>query len=107
MNLATLTRNGSSPHGSAPIGSTKNWLQSSVQEFFSRINWEDAPLEVQELKLHALQGSDTPLSLTLSVSQFFAAIPWEGTPIAPQTGNQVESESTENAFTLDDFSNLF
>jgi len=78
-----------------------------VQEFFSRVNWEDTSLEVQELKFHALQGFDTPLSLTLTVNQFFAAIPWDGVPSAPQTLNPIESTSTEDGFTLDDFSNFF
>lgn len=99
------------PHtnGTRPRMPIQPWLQSSVQKFFSAVNWEDNPEEVQEMKLTAMANPNAPLSLTLSVSRFFATVNWEGaeiaadpTPVAPPP-----TSAPANDFTLDDFSGLF
>ncbi|MEX0268134.1 hypothetical protein AB3R30_03240 [Leptolyngbyaceae cyanobacterium UHCC 1019] len=92
-------------NGSAPI-KTSNWLQSSVQEFFSTLNWEDLPPNIQPIGEVTSQYSDAPLSLDLSVSRFFAAINWEGAAIAALVSAPSPSPSADS-FTLDDFSDLF
>ncbi|PZV14410.1 MAG: hypothetical protein DCF22_09080 [Leptolyngbya sp.] len=85
---------------------TGNWLQSSVQEFFSTLNWEDLPPNIQQIGEVTSQYSDAPLSLDLSVSRFFAAINWEGVAIAAPVSTPAQSSSADS-FTLDDFSGLF
>ncbi len=108
MNAPTLA----SMNGSAPF--SQSWLQQSVQEFFSGINWENTPQIVyelsQELTASGLQGTEVSLSLALTVSQFFAAIPWDGATIAAlPTPAVVEAPSPDdvNSLTLDGFSDLF
>lgn len=92
-------------NGSSATASLDPWLQWSVQKFFSTVNWEDNPPEVQEIKR---QDQDAPLRLTLSVCQFFASVNWEGTTIAAPTLIQpTSSPAAKNDLTLDDFSNLF
>jgi hypothetical protein len=83
-------------------------LKQTVQEFFRSINWDDQPLEVQQLRLTA-QIESQPLSLLLTVNQFFSTINWEGSAIAPVPSRPVASESNSNSdtLTLDDFSDLF
>jgi hypothetical protein len=106
--MSTMTiahTNGSTPK-------SQSWLHHSVQKFFSGVNWEDQPPEVQEIKLNvmeaAAQGQPTTLSLQLSVSQFFSAIAWDGTPIAAAPDNFSTPEaSNADSFTLDDFTDLF
>lgn len=83
-----------------------NWLESSVQEFFSALNWEDLPPTIQRAGQDTSQYSDAPLSLDLSVSRFFAAVNWEGAAIAAPVSVPTQSTSTDS-FTLDDFSDLF
>jgi hypothetical protein len=109
MNASALaSRNGSSPFGQA-------WLQQSVQEFFSGINWDNAPQDIyelsQELTASALQGTELSLSLNLTVSQFFAAIPWDGTAIAapatPVLADPLSGPEDLNDLTLEGFSDLF
>jgi uncharacterized protein (DUF2249 family) len=104
MSSAVLAHtNGSTSHTPTP------WLQQSVQQFFGAFNWEDNPPEVQELKLAAAHD-EQPLSLTLTVSQFFGAINWDGHAIGtvPNAAQQPPSTGTGiDAFTLDDFSDLF
>ncbi len=85
---------------------TSNWLQSSVQEFFSTLNWEDLPLDIQHPGQVSPQYSDAPLSLNLSVSNFFAAVNWEGATIAAPVLTTTQPTSN-TSFTLDDFSDLF
>ncbi|MBM0741467.1 hypothetical protein JOY44_07540 [Phormidium sp. CLA17] len=92
-------------NGSAPMN-TSNWLHSSVQEFFSTLNWEDLPPDTQQMGQVTSQYSDAPLSLNLSVSSFFAAVNWEGATIAAPVSVPIQS-SPANNFTLDDFSGLF
>lgn len=104
--LTALLENGKSE---AQISA--NWLQTSVQDFFSSINWEMAPVEVQQFKRESLQASPELTSLTLSVARFFSCIPWEGQPvIAPSFAEsenlEIEQEESED-LTLDDFSSLF
>lgn len=85
------------------------WMRQTVQQFFGEFNWENNPPEVQKLLQFTL-SSDQPLSLTLKVGQFFAAIQWEGNSIAamPQPESSAPSTSSPiDAFTLDDFSDLF
>jgi hypothetical protein len=104
MSAMTLT----STNGTKPAPTT-DWLQQSVQKFFTSFNWEDHPPAVQEIKLTADQGNGAALSLTLSVSQFFSTIPWEGNTIAPNhaAADSPSPLTTEDEFTLEDFSDLF
>ncbi len=81
------------------------WLESSVQEFFSALNWEDLPLDIQHGEVTS-QYSNAPLSLDLSVSRFFAAINWEGAAIAAPV-SAITQPTSADRFTLDDFSDLF
>ncbi|MBC6422584.1 MAG: hypothetical protein GDA43_15410 [Hormoscilla sp. SP5CHS1] len=101
-----LTR--SEQNGKIP-GKRKEWLQRSVGEFFTGVNWDLQPLEVQQLKQAAWQGSLEPLSQMLSVTQFFSCFAWEGSKVAapvPETSKPAAQEGS-NEFTLDDFSSLF
>jgi len=106
MSVSTLAN----LNGAAP--SAQDWLQQSVQEFFSGINWENSPPAVyelsQELTTSVLQGTDVSLSMSLTVSQFFAAIPWDGATIAvtPLPAKPAEPEDV-NSLTLEGFSDLF
>ncbi len=107
MSVLTLPHtNGSHSHRPA------EWLQLSVQKFFTAINWEDRPIEIQEVKLSTLEsafaGTPTEMSLTLKVGQFFGAIDWEGNAIAQAPSVEpILPEKTDNDLTLDDFSSLF
>ncbi|UBF26574.1 hypothetical protein K9N68_00740 [Kovacikia minuta CCNUW1] len=96
-------------NGSKPYAKPESWLQSTVQQFFTALNWEDSPPEVQEVKISAAQlGNAGPLSLSLSVSQFFSALNWEGTAIAaPIPQEQPTLQPAPDNFTLDAFSDLF
>jgi hypothetical protein len=87
--------------------SAAHWLQQSVHQFFSSVNWEGHSPDVQELKLTALHGSDAPLSLTLTVSQFFGAIAWDGNAIATTPIPPSSTTAASENFTLEDFSDLF
>ncbi len=104
MNAATLAVNGKAK-------ASEKWLQHSVKEFFTAINWEQHPPEIHEIKQATIQGSDRPIPLTLSVGQFLNCIPWEGVKTAESTPQVVlDLEGTTTAvsdFTLDDFSSLF
>lgn len=117
MNMMTV------PHtnGSAK-GMQKVWLRSTVEEFFSSVNWDDRPVEVVEPKALVEDASDPetlaqpvsshhPLSLSMSVNDFFDQFPWEGQPIiaAPLPVNEASPEADDDAndITLDDFSGLF
>ena len=93
----------------------KSWLGLSVREFFSTVNWENKPPEIQELSQElvasATQGLSGSLSLSLTVHQFFSAIPWDGVEIAPMPVQEVEKPPVASAanddFTLAGFSDLF
>lgn len=92
---------------------TQTWLQSSVQQFFKTCNWDDQPIEVQEIRFASLLDDNTSLDLTLSVSQFFASVNWDGaTLMAPalaiQAPETIEADADLNdLFTLTDLSDLF
>lgn len=90
-------------------GISKEWLRRSVGEFFTAINWDLQPLEVQQIKQAAWQGSKEQLSQMLSVSQFFSCFAWEGKQVAAPVPDKSEpaAEEGSNEFTLDDFSSLF
>jgi hypothetical protein len=93
-------------NGSKPVAPS-DWLQRSVKQFFSDLNWENHSFEVQQIKQIVAQGNDTPLSLTLSVRQFFAAISWEDS-IATSVSVAPRLPALEDAaFTLENFSDLF
>jgi len=93
---------------SAPPSS---WKRQSVQQFFTAFNWDDHPPEVQELKITAAQqGGYHPLSLALKVKDFFGAFNWDDSAIAatPKPPEVLPSNSNaDDAFTLDNFSDLF
>lgn len=102
-NMVLPRKNGSTPHH------PNVWMRQTVQQFFGGFNWENNPPEIQKLVQTAF-NTDRPLSLTLKVSQFFAAINWEGSSIAalPQSDEPTSPPtSPADAFTLDDFSDLF
>jgi hypothetical protein len=94
---------------SFPCEATRNWLDSSVQEFFKTCNWEDHSIEVQDIQLASLLDENITLELTLSVGQFFAAINWDGSSFnAPLPVLEAPIASDlEDTFTLTDFSDLF
>lgn len=95
--------NGSSAH------SESLWLRQNVHQFFGGFNWEDHSPDIQELRQTTSNGNQ-PLSLVLTVNQFFSAINWEGGAIAatPQADQSLQSSNTTlDAFTLEDFSDLF
>lgn len=109
---ALMERNGFGKPASAESGS-KSWLQQTTRSFFSSINWDDNPPEVEQVRLDAT-SSDGPLSLMLTVRQFFTSVNWDGTSsskaIALELNLPLSAEppqSAANAFTLDDFSDLF
>jgi hypothetical protein len=108
------------PHrnGSAK-GMQTLWLRSSVQEFFSSVNWENRPLQVVEPEdlfssHHESTASQAQserqssgLDMTLSVSQFFDVFPWDGKPAIAEpialSNLSLEDEEPEEEITLDDF----
>jgi hypothetical protein len=83
------------------------WLRQTVRQFFGNFNWNDNPPEVEELRQTTSNGQQ-PLSMTLTVKQFFSAIDWDGNAIAaiPPT-EQPPTLNPADAFTLEDFSDLF
>jgi len=100
--MSTVTL--SSINGSKPTA--QPWLMSSVQTFFTSVNWEDHSPTVQEVRL-TLQETTKPLSLTMSVSNFFAAINWDNAAIAATPAAQPGPANASNDLTLDDFSSMF
>lgn len=104
-------QNGATNGAIATNGATAaGWLKQTVEQFFSHVNWEDQPPEIQILRHTAAPGQAQSLSLLLTVNQFLSAINWEGGAVAQPIKPAVEpSGSTQqpNAFTLEDFSDLF
>lgn len=92
--------NGSHAH---PVA--EDWLQSSVREFFSQLNWDDRPLNLQNIAVDSV--SPQPLSLDMSVSYYFSAIDWEGSAIAAPISIPDLPSAPSRDLTLDDFSSLF
>jgi hypothetical protein len=84
----------------------RRWMRQTVRQFFGDFNWNDNSPEVEKLRQSTLNGQQ-PLSLTLSVQQFFGAIDWEGGSIAPPIANEQPPVNPADAFTLEDFSDLF
>lgn len=105
--IATAHTNGKTNGMNGSIPPSKPWLQQTVHQFFTTFNWEGHSPEVQELKLTALQGNDASLSLTLTVSQFFSAIAWDGNAIAATPTSSNSTPSSNEDFTLEEFSDLF
>ncbi|GAB4376106.1 MAG: hypothetical protein Kow00121_22700 [Elainellaceae cyanobacterium] len=102
ISIAPPNGNGSHLHQSI-------WRQRTVQQFFTSVNWEDHSPEIQELRQSSSNGHRS-LSLDLKVSQFFNAIDWEGSTIATVPHYQESAAaqgSGADAFTLEDFSDLF
>ncbi|MBD2460985.1 hypothetical protein H6G89_08005 [Oscillatoria sp. FACHB-1407] len=107
--MSTMTLAHTNGNGSAARAAAETWLTMTAREFFSGINWENNPPEVQELKLTAAQEDGAPANLLLlSVSQFFAAVNWDGMAIAPTPAPSTpEPSGKATDFTLEDFSDLF
>ncbi len=108
MTAATLTPT----NGTRAMAAPDAWLQSSVQQFFGAINWEDqAPTVQPAIKFGATpQEQAGPLSMSLKVGQFFGAVNWDGTEIAAAVHSleeQLPPGAAEDGFTLDGFSDLF
>jgi hypothetical protein len=99
------------PHtnGSSGLDSTSDWLHRSVRDFFSHLNWDDRPPEIQ-VTVHSTETdlAAEPLGLSTSVSKFFSAYNWDGSDIAaPVPTAPTPPISQDSEFTLDDFSGLF
>ncbi len=114
MSPLTLAHN----NGSAAIAPSPAWLQQSVREFFTNINWENRVI-VQPASAPTLESLDDlgvapvgiQLNLAMRVNEYFAAIPWDGIPMIaappPVAAEAVAVEQESTGFTLDDFSDLF
>jgi hypothetical protein len=91
------------------------WKRQSIRQFFSAVNWDDHPPEIQQLRATLAaqpkaQLSREPMSMKLSVQQFFNAVNWEDAAIAETSTHMPPNRSPQNSggtFTLDDFSDLF
>jgi hypothetical protein len=96
------------PHtnGSKSSDPDRPWMQQSVRQFFSNFNWNDNPPEVQKLRQTSSSGQQS-LSLSLTVKQFFTAIDWDGNAIAALPHEPSTPQNPVDAFTLEDFSDLF
>ena len=113
MSPLTLSHNGSRispPMDARPGDSQSNhaWLQSSVTEFFSAINWDDKPPEVYAATLPSRDAAVESLSLDMSVTRFFGSFNWDGIAIAaPAASMPPPVAKPKKNFTLDEFSDLF
>ena len=76
-----MSNSAASLNGSA-TAAVSNWLEWTVREFFTQVNWADQPPEVQAIHISTLEGETPELSLQLSVGQFFSSIPWDGKAVA-------------------------
>ncbi|GAB4147510.1 MAG: hypothetical protein Fur0046_25780 [Cyanobacteria bacterium J069] len=114
IDTALMQRNGFSKPQASPAAPPQAWLHQTTHSFFGSINWDDNPPEVEQVRRDA-STSDGPLSLMLTVRQFFTSVNWEGTSsgkaIAPDLGLSLSADPPQpppaNAFTLDEFSDLF
>jgi hypothetical protein len=86
-------------------------LSKSVQQFFGAINWDNQPLQVQQLRQSVIETASAAALLDpkLPVKQFFAAINWEGLAALPVVvpPSQDPEPAKSDSLTLDDFSSLF
>ncbi|MCU0523980.1 MAG: hypothetical protein MUF72_04050 [Elainella sp. Prado103] len=110
--------NGAATNGAVMNGATANgaaatvsgWLKQTVHQFFSAVNWDDQPPEIQVLRQATHQPQSHSLNLLLTVNQFFSTVNWEGGAIAQPIKPAADPLSTPDqtkGFTLDDFSGLF
>jgi hypothetical protein len=109
VNLAA--RNGNSRHTQGS-GKPSDWLQWTVKEFFTHVNWSDQPPEIQAIQITTLEGGTPELSLQLTVSQFFSSIPWDGkVAAAPVAAEVLVSDdappSGKSDMSVDDFADFF
>ncbi len=86
---------------------SQGWLRQSIQQFFTAVNWDDQPLEIQNLRIASSQEEAQGLSLFLPVNQFFSAFNWDGSAAAPLKPTRPTEKPAEDGLTLDDFSDLF
>lgn len=109
MTYAVSLHTNGNGNGNGASHPSQPWLKQTVQQFFTAINWEDHAPEIQNLRLATVRGESQSLSLQLTVNQFLSAIPWDGDTVAvpPKPAIEPVSEAESNAFTLDDFSDLF
>lgn len=116
MNHAMLPQNNGSSQANElaqtnGAASPQAWLKQTVQQFFSSVNWDDQPPEIQHLRLANAQAEPQSLSRFLTVSQFFNSFNWVGdSSVSTASPSQFLVEpvaDTNNVFTLDDFSDLF
>lgn len=107
MTSMVLPHTNGSTSGSTSSHTDNVWLRQTVRQFFSNFNWHDNPPEVEELRQTTSNGQHS-LSMTLTVKQFLSAIDWDGNAIAtlPPT-EQPPTLNPADAFTLEDFSDLF
>ena len=104
---ATLTpQNGHRPT------SDQSWLEVTVRDFFTQVNWADQPPEIQAIQITTLEGTAPEMSLQLTVSQFFQSIPWDGkTVAAPAVAEELMGDASPppsgDAFSVDDFADFF
>lgn len=85
------------------------WLEQTVREFFTQVNWSDHTPEIQAIQLTTLEGSAPEISLQLTVSQFFNAIPWDGKAVAAPLAVDIviSPPSGSMEFSVDDFADFF
>jgi hypothetical protein len=111
LNLAALNGNSNgTSNGVSSQGS--DWLQWTVKEFFTHVNWSDQPPEIQSIQISTLEGGTPELSLQLTVSQFFSAIPWDGkiaaAPVAAEVLVAEDAPPSGKAdLNVDDFADFF
>ena len=89
--------------------SSSPWLEQTVREFFTQVNWSDHTPEIQAIQLTTLEGSSPEISLQLTVSQFFNAIPWDGKAVAAPLAVDlvISPPSGSMEFSVDDFADFF
>lgn len=109
MSSATLLHtNGSTPHIDMDA-----WSTVSTRQFFSSVNWDDHPPEVQEVKQKVRETeSPSELGTDLTVGQFFSSVNWddEAAVKPPAASDDFLAELLDEPakdFTLDEFSDLF
>lgn len=107
MTAHTSTPALTTPSGEATL--SKDWQQLSVEQFFSRNNWqgwEQAPNLVSPLE----QEPAWQPTLIVTVAEFFGCFPWQAQPIiAPLPEPDIAENQThsEREMTLSDLSALF